>query len=103
MPSGQNPWTQILSAKRRRAKGDLSELQRRLWRGILIADAGLDDAMQASNGEEVRRWLHVLHQLSGTYLKIVMDADLEQRLRALEARLADTNGHLAGSFNGYPR
>jgi hypothetical protein len=99
MPSGQNPWSQILGVKRQRAKGSLTDLQRRLWRGILIAEAGLDDAMRAADSEEVRRWLYILHQLSGTYLKIVMDADLEQRMRVLEARFAGTNGHLVGPFN----
>jgi hypothetical protein len=88
MPSGENPWNELLKAKRRRNKGNLDELTRRLWRGILIADVGLDDAMLSGNSEEIRRWLHCLHQLSGTYLKIVMDADIEKRLQALEERFS---------------
>jgi hypothetical protein len=55
----------------------------------LIADAGLDDAMLSANSEEIRRWLHCLHQLSGTYLKIVMDADVEKRLQAIEERFSN--------------
>ena len=87
MPSGQNPWNQILGVKRQRAKGSLTDLQRRLWRGILVAEAGLDEGMRAADSEEVRRWLYILHQLSGTYLKIVLDGELEARLKALEEKL----------------
>ena len=87
MPSGQNSWNQILGVKRQRAKGSLTDLQRRLWRGILVAEAGLDEGMRAADSEEVRRWLYILHQLSGTYLKIVLDGELEARLKALEEKL----------------
>jgi hypothetical protein len=88
MPSGQNPWNQLLGVKRQRAKGSLTDLQRRLWRGVLVAEAGLDEGMRVADSEEVRRWLHILHQLSGTYLKIVMDGEMEARLRALEEKFS---------------
>jgi hypothetical protein len=88
MPSGENPWNQLLNVKRQRARGSLTDLQRRLWRGILIAEAGLDEGMRAADSAEVRRWLHILHQLSGTYLKIVMDHEIEARLRVLEEKFS---------------
>lgn len=85
MPSGQNPWTQLLTGKRLRAKGDLSQLQGRLWRAIAVVEAGMLFAMEEGDADGVRKWVHCLTQLSSVYARIVLDSDLEQRLQALEA------------------
>jgi hypothetical protein len=84
MPSGQNPWNQLLASNRRRSKGSLEKLQVKLWFAIETADAGLKGAMQEANSEEVRKWVHVISQLGSTYIKAVVDGDLEARLKALE-------------------
>ena len=88
MPSGQNPWNELLKTKRPKAKGSLQALQVKLWRGIRAAELGLNGAMEAENGEDVRKWLHVLQQLSGVYLRIVLDGELEARLKVLEEKLS---------------
>lgn len=90
MPSGENPWTQLLASNWRRSKGDLNKLQIKLWHAIDVTEAGLRAAMENADGEEVRRWLHIMYQLAGTYGKIALDADLELRLKAIEARIQET-------------
>jgi hypothetical protein len=97
MPSGENAWNQLLSGKRRRSKGSLEELARQLWYDIAVANAGTRSAMERADAEEVRKWLHVKQQLSGVYLKVMLDSDMEERLRAIEQRFDDgksytTNG-----------
>ena len=89
MPSGQNPWNQLLSTKRGRSKGSLEDLQKRLWKAIRALETGLDDAMARSDGAAVMRWIHCLSQIAGTYTKLTAEADIEVRLKALEARLSD--------------
>lgn len=89
MPSGENPWNHLLVSGRRKSKGDLNRLQAKLWHGIDVAEAGLIAAMTDADSGEVRRWLHVLHQLAGTYVKIALDGDIEMRLRVVEAQLKD--------------
>jgi hypothetical protein len=84
VPSGENQWTQILAGKRLRDKGDLSKLQAKLWRGIAVAEGGMLLAMADDNEESVRKWLHCLSQIAGTYAKIVIDGDLERRIKLLE-------------------
>jgi hypothetical protein len=84
MPSGQNPCNQLLSSNRRRSKGDLGKLQVKLWFAIETAEAGLKGAMQEADSEEVRRWVHVISQLGTTYIKAVLDGDIEERVKRLE-------------------
>ena len=43
--------------------------------------------MAQGNGDEVRRWGHALNQVANTYFKIVMDGELEHRIRAIEEKL----------------
>ena len=90
MPSGQNPWTQLLASNRRRSKGDLNKLQIKLWHALGVAEAGLRAAMEDADGEAVRRWLHVIYQLAGTYGRIALDGDIETRLKAIETRMMET-------------
>ena len=71
--------------ERLRAKGDLSQLQAKLWRAIAVVEGGMLLAMADDDDEGVRKWVHCLTQLSSVYGKIVIDSDLEQRLKALEA------------------
>jgi hypothetical protein len=89
MPSGQNVWNQLLDRKRRRSKGSLEELARQLWYDIAVANAGTRGAMEQADAEEVRRWLHIKQQLSGVYLKVMLDSDIEKRLEAIEQRFDD--------------
>jgi hypothetical protein len=84
MPSGENIWNKLLRDNRRMRKGDLGKLQRKLWFCIEAAETGLRGAMQEDNGEEIRRWLHVTSQLAAVYSKVVIDSDLEQRIKLLE-------------------
>jgi len=90
MPSGENPWTQLLASNRRKSKGNLNKLQIKLWHALGVAEAGLRAAMEEADGEEVRRWLHIMYQLAGTYGKIALDGDIETRLKAIEARIQET-------------
>jgi hypothetical protein len=85
MPSGQNPWNQLLARNHRRSKGDLGKLQRKLWGAIETAEIGLKGAMREGDGYEVQRWIHCLTQISSVYIKAVLDGDLETRIKALEA------------------
>jgi hypothetical protein len=87
VPSGENPWTQLLASNRRRSKGDLGKLQVKLWHAIDIVEHGMHDAMEQGETGELRHWIHCLNQLSLTYAKIVIDCDLEQRIKALEGRV----------------
>ena len=84
MPSGQNPWNQLLAGNRRRSKGDLNKLQGKLWRAIAIVEAGMLSAMEAGDGAEVQRWIHCLTQISSVYAKVVIDGDMEARVKRLE-------------------
>ena len=94
MPRGENAWSELLAGKRARSKGSLDDLQRKLWRAIRAIEAGMDGAMQRGDGDDVRKWIHCLGQVSNVYLKLVMDSDIETRLKHLEelAVYAKTNG-----------
>jgi hypothetical protein len=86
MPSGENIWNQLLKDDRRRGKGSLGKLQRRLWYALDIAECGLREAMGNGDSGEVRHWLHIFNQLSASYSKVALDSDLETRIRLLEDR-----------------
>ena len=43
-------------------------------------------AMADDDHDGIRKWAHVLTQMAGTYLKIALDGDLEQRLKTIEQR-----------------
>jgi hypothetical protein len=89
MPSGQSRWNQILNIKRQRKMGDLNDLGRKLWRAILAADIGMTSAMEEDNSLEVRTWCTALNQLAQTYAKLLLDAEIDQRLSILEERFRD--------------
>ena len=99
MPSGENPWTQLLASNRRKSKGDLNKLQIKLWHAISVAEAGLRAAMEGADGEEVRRWLHIMYQLAGTYGRIALDGDIETRLKRMEQGLQEEGKSHAGSYS----
>jgi hypothetical protein len=95
MPSGENVWNELLKTMRPKAKGSLVALQVKLWRGIRAAELGMNKAMAENDSDEVRRWLHVMQQLAGVYIKTVVDADIELRLGQLEKRFSDTKPYTA--------
>ena len=99
MPSGDNQWTQLLASKRLRSKGDLTKVQAKLWYGLQVAEAGLKGSMAEDDGESVRKWLHCLTQLANVYSKVALDGDLEQRLKTIEARLAEEDQAHAGTYS----
>ena len=92
MPSGQNPWNQILNAKRRRGRGDLSKLQQRLWHAINCCMIGIDDDLAGDDPEGARKWINSLTQVSNVYARVVIDSDIEQRIRTLEQQLTASQG-----------
>ena len=61
-------------------------------KGVVFADytnthQRFEKAAEVGDDQEVRKWIHCLTQLSSVYGKIMVDCDLEQRLKALEARV----------------
>ena len=94
MPSGENPWTQLIRADKRRSKGDLTQLQRKLWYAISVVETGMKGAMSDDDHDGIRKWAHALNQLASTYLKVALDSDLEVRLEAIEQHLqAEDKSH----------
>ena len=91
MPSGENIWNQLLRDDRRRGKGSLNKLQRRLWYALDVAEGGLKGAMQEDDAEGVRRWLHIFNQLASSYSRVAIDSDIETRVKALESGTASGN------------
>ena len=59
--------------------------QRQLWHGLKIVDVALTEAMQRNDDESLRRWLHLLTQMSGAYSKLVKTTELDEKLRAVES------------------
>ena len=98
MSSGENQWTQLLASNRRRSKGDLTQLQRKVWYAINVVETGMKSAMTDDDHEGIRKWAHALNQLAATYLRVTLDSDLEIRLKAIEQRFhaEDALGHQIG-------
>jgi hypothetical protein len=42
-------------------------------------------AMEANDADGVKKWVHCLTQLSSAYSRVVIDSDLETRIKALES------------------
>ncbi len=61
--------------------GDLDALRRKLWRAILAAELLLEH----SDAQTRLRAVHAISQCSASYRGIIADAELEQRISALEA------------------
>jgi hypothetical protein len=89
MAERETPYTELLRTKRKRNSGSLSALQRQLWHGLKIVDVALTEAMQRNDDESLRRWLHLLTQMSGAYSKLVEIAELDEKLRAVESFIND--------------
>jgi hypothetical protein len=87
MTAPRNNWQAILDVRRWRKSGNLGLLQTKLWKAICAFEIGMNDAMARQDGEDIRRWGHGLCQLAHVYTKVITDADLEQRLAALEAHM----------------
>ena len=90
MPSGQHKWNELLANNRRRGKGSLEKAQRRAWQAIEFATAGMEKAAEAGDDIEVRKWIHALTQTLNVYSKLVLDSDMEQRLKAVEANISSS-------------
>lgn len=81
---------QAKAAKRRAAAeeaGTVADLRDKLWRAMAAADDVLGD--DAADAALKLRALHATVQASGAYLKVLEVVDLEARMAALEARLAE--------------
>jgi hypothetical protein len=89
MAERETPYTELLRTKRKRNSGSLSALQRQLWHGLKIVDVALTEAMQRNDDESLRRWLHLLTQMSGAYSKLVETAELDAKLQAVESFIHD--------------
>lgn len=82
-------------ARRRRHKpGDLAALTRVLWQAILEGEAIL---ARPESDEQALRAIHALSQACGQYSRLLSQGELESRVAALEATVAQ-GGHdgLAG-------
>jgi hypothetical protein len=89
MAERETPYTELLRTKRKRNSGSLSALQRQLWHGLKIVDVALAEAMQRNDDESLRRWLHLLTQMSGAYTRLVETTEIETRLQAIEERFSN--------------
>jgi hypothetical protein len=89
MAERETPYTELLRTKRKRNPGSLSALQRQLWHGLKIVDVALTEAMQRNDDESLRRWLHLLTQMSGAYTRLVETTEIETRLQAIEERFSN--------------
>jgi hypothetical protein len=95
MSSGQNQWNQTINSKRRRAKGDLTSLQRQLWHWLRVIDGCVEEALAAGDVDRVIKLIHCGNQTANTYIKNTSDSDIEARLKALEAGASPgINGHV---------
>jgi hypothetical protein len=104
VPSGENQWTELLRADKRRSKGDLTQLRRRVWYAISVVETGMKGAMSDDDHDGIRKWAHALNQLASTYLKIAFDSDLEVRLEAIEQRFqAEDKSHAHAGPNSSAR
>jgi hypothetical protein len=83
--------------RRRYAKpGDVLQLRRVLWQAILDTKA-LTDVPDPSP-ETVLKVAHALGQLAGPYRQLLESSDFEQRLAAVETRLAHEEVSLNGTL-----
>lgn len=72
---------------RRRKPGDLEALKRELWAAVTTAADLLDDDDALIRLKAV----HAVSQSAASYRAVLSDADLEERLSALEHRLEEAS------------
>jgi hypothetical protein len=84
-----------MARKKLRKPGDLAALRRKLWQAILESERVL---LTNEDDEVVLRAVHALAQAAGHYARLIEIADMEARLKAVEARLA-----MVGKPNGHAR
>lgn len=82
MPNGDS--NDLRKRKRRPKAGDLGALKRVLWEAV----REVEKLLAAESIEAKLRAASTIATLGGTYLKCLQAADLEARIQALEARLA---------------
>ncbi len=72
-----------IGRKRRRKPGDITALRRTLWAALLE----IEDLLAEPDPNMKLRAGHCLATLSGSYMKLLEQAELTTRLEALEAQL----------------
>jgi hypothetical protein len=86
-------------ARRRAYKaGDVGQLRRLVWQACLEAEAVL---LSAEDPEVILKACHAVSQCGRQYLRLLEVSEMEQRLAAVEAKLAlvgQRNGHARGGF-----
>lgn len=80
-----NPVTGRLAKRAKRATGDVSRLQQKLWQAILQAES-----VMLKEGDDVLKLkaVHCLSQTATSFLKAVEVGELEARLEELERQAA---------------
>jgi hypothetical protein len=74
-----------LNAPKRRVRGSTKELRRAVWACILE----LEELLSSEDPDTKIKCAHAMASLARAYLAVVESTDLEERLSALEARIAD--------------
>jgi hypothetical protein len=82
---GQNKWNALLANRRLRSKGTLEAAQKEVWRSIRITSEARDRDLLDGEIESAQRWTSCFTQLIHAYHKLVVDGELEMRVKALEA------------------
>jgi hypothetical protein len=98
--SNQNPWQARLARALKRQPGDIDAIRRRTWAALCLA---FDEIADAADADQRRKALLCYSQLAGTYVRLWELAELEPRLRALEAAVAQRRAHAWVSSNGGSR
>jgi hypothetical protein len=82
--ANRNPYKARLAKALRNAPGDLDAVKHRTWGVLCLA---YDEIGTAENGDQRRKAMLAYAQIAGVYLKLYEVAELEPRLRALEASM----------------
>jgi hypothetical protein len=87
MPGRQNPFLGLLRGRRRkRSAGTLGAAAKEAWLSIRICSAALDAAMEQADVETVHRFVALQASVLKTYASLMVPAEIEARLQAVEAR-----------------
>ena len=81
------------AVRKPRKKGSIDDLNARLWRLFILAEANAHEAADAGDGEAFRKSLHACSAISAQFTRAHETNEQEERLKALE-RLAETNPRL---------
>jgi hypothetical protein len=98
--SNSNPWQARLARALKRKPGDIDAIRRRTWAALCLA---FDEIADAADADQRRKALLCYSQLAGTYVKLWELAELEGRVRALEASAGQRRTHPWATGNGGSR